>query len=105
MGGDDVTDTDQLVAIVREALIVLRDGSLTVSMASNAPPALAALDSLAAELIDKSEWREGIVSVYDHEGNYAGCMGSETWQWTLDGGIAELRAELERVKAEREGEA
>lgn len=41
---------DELVRTVREALLVLRDGSLTASMASNAPPALAALDSLAAEI-------------------------------------------------------
>ena len=40
------------------------------------------------------EWREGVVNVLDHEGNYLGCMGSETWAWMLDGGIAKLKERL-----------
>jgi geranylgeranyl pyrophosphate synthase len=38
------------IETIREALLVLRDGSLTQSMANNAPPALEALDVLAARL-------------------------------------------------------
>jgi hypothetical protein len=34
----------------------------------------------------REEWREGVVNVLDHEGNYLGCIGSETWAWTLGGG-------------------
>lgn len=63
---------------------------------------LLGMDALAADLeaatLDRSEWREGIVSVYDYEGNYVGCMGSETWQWTLSGGIAKLKADLEAAR-------
>ena len=33
----------------------------------------------ALEREKRSEWREGIVNVIDHEGNYLGCMGTATW--------------------------
>lgn len=46
----------------------------------------------AAQSIDRSEWREGMVSVYDHEGNCVGSMGQETWTWMLDGGKEQLEA-------------
>jgi hypothetical protein len=29
--------------------------------------------------------REGMVTVYDHEGRYLGCMGAHLWQALLDG--------------------
>jgi hypothetical protein len=32
---------------------------------------------------DTPEGREGIVTVYDHEGRYLGCMGIETWRAAL----------------------
>lgn len=28
--------------------------------------------------------REGVVEVYDHEGQYLGCMGRETWDAILE---------------------
>lgn len=58
----------------------------------------------SAQQIDRSEWREGIVSVYDHEGHYVGCMGSETWQWTLEGGIARLKEQLETARTQLHAE-
>lgn len=33
----------------------------------------------ALEREKRSEWREGLVAVIDHEGNYLGCMGTMTW--------------------------
>jgi hypothetical protein len=45
--------------------------------------------------------REGMVTVYDHEGEYVGCMGVESWEAQLRSGqsFAVLAAELERVTA------
>ena len=45
--------------------------------------ALAAVDELtrvSREAEQRPESREGMVTVYDHDGKYVGCMGSETWQ-------------------------
>lgn len=50
--------------------------------------ALATIDAQATEIAalkealereKRSEWREGLVAVIDHEGNYLGCMGTMTW--------------------------
>ena len=49
---------------------------------------LATIDAQATEIAalrgalereKRSEWREGLVAVIDHEGNYLGCMGTMTW--------------------------
>lgn len=49
---------------------------------------LATIDAQATEIAGlrgalerekRSEWREGLVAVIDHEGNYLGCMGTMTW--------------------------
>jgi len=62
--------------------------------------ARAALDELEEQLEAerRDEWREGIVNVLDHTGNYLGCMGSETWEWTLSGGIKDLKEQLETAQ-------
>ena len=39
----------------------------------------------ALEREKRSEWREGLVAVIDHEGNYLGCMGTMTWAVMLAG--------------------
>jgi hypothetical protein len=39
---------------------------------------------LSAREEGKAVPREGMVTVYDHEGRYVGCMGSETWRWLLE---------------------
>jgi hypothetical protein len=28
--------------------------------------------------------REGMVTAYDHEGRYVGCIGEQTWRWLID---------------------
>lgn len=33
---------------------------------------------------ERVESREGMVTVYDYEGRYVGCMGVETWRAALD---------------------
>lgn len=36
----------------------------------------------------------GMVTVWDHEGRYVGCMGSQTWRWLLSiNGSARYRRE------------
>jgi hypothetical protein len=47
----------------------------------------------ARELLPPVEAREGLATVYDHEGRYVGCIGIDTW-WRL---VAE---EADRVAAE-----
>lgn len=37
-----------------------------------------------AEAAALAEGREGMVTAYDHEGRYVGCIGSETWRWLID---------------------
>jgi len=32
---------------------------------------------------ERPEPREGIVTAFDHEGRYVGCIGSETWEQLL----------------------
>jgi hypothetical protein len=41
---------------------------------------------LQEALREQVEGREGMVTVYDHEGRYVGCMGIETWQDALASG-------------------
>ncbi|MBA2633459.1 MAG: hypothetical protein H0U86_10760 [Chloroflexi bacterium] len=50
-----------------------------------------ALDALARlrSLLLRAEGREGMVTVYDYQGRYVGCMGRETWE--------EMLAEKERL--------
>ena len=37
-----------------------------------------------AEAGPLAEGREGMVTVYDHDGRYVGCIGRETWRWLID---------------------
>ena len=48
----------------------------------------------------KPENREGMVTVYDDQGRYAGCMGRETWDWLLARGHSKssIAAENERLR-------
>lgn len=59
----------------------------------------------------RSEWREGIVAVIDHDGDYLGCMGSKTWADVADwmaghGPIADrlkrANERIEEVELERD---
>lgn len=73
------------------------DGKIALEHAATVQAELQRLyEQLEAERRD--EWREGIVNVLDHEGNYLGCMGSETWAWTLDGGIKRMKEQLESAR-------
>lgn len=42
------------------------------------------------------EPREGMVTVYDSDGKYVGCMGAETWQQLLDSEAANSQASAEQ---------
>lgn len=59
----------------------------------------AELDALRTENTElksrekRDEWREGIVNVIDHEGNYLGCMGVNTWAEN-----ARLTSEVSRLQ-------
>ena len=49
-----------------------------------------------AEREKRDEWREGLVNVLDHEGNYLGCMGTTAWRMVGEDAetIRELKEEL-----------
>lgn len=46
--------------------------------------------------------REGMVTVYDHEGEYVGCMGRESWDWLLEQGYDHLRGLEEQYEVQRD---
>lgn len=43
-----------------------------------------------ARLRNRPEGREGVVTVYDHENRYLGCMGVEVWERALPRGVAAM---------------
>lgn len=53
----------------------------------------------AAQPLDRSTWREGMVTVYDYDGNYVGCMGRESWDWLLEQGYEKVRGRFEQLEA------
>lgn len=40
--------------------------------------------SVLAHEPERREGREGMVTAYDHRGEYAGCIGAQTWRWLLE---------------------
>lgn len=84
---------------VDEAAATLREALAAVHWARDRPTVFAALDVLvaAAQRAETVEHREGMMEVYDWEGRYKGCIGSETWAKLLaDPGRADRLAEALR---------
>lgn len=69
-----------------QRLLTALDGE--VEWADEAADAAVALDALEASLdrADAIEWEshEGMVTVYDCDGHYVGCMGNERWLQLLN---------------------
>lgn len=60
-------------------------GSLSAPAASEEDPSVVSEPERAASrgAAVEWQWREGMVTVYDHEGRYLGCIGIATWQELL----------------------
>lgn len=56
---------------------------LREALANSWPVVRAENKRLADALATRDPGRAGMVTVYNADGSYAGCMGTETWRWLL----------------------